>query len=79
MTAKNILLFLAITLLLAILVQAIGYIDYLMNKDFILANIEALPFRYKVAMGFGQWVWWTFLLSGITGIAGAFTYLYRRE
>jgi len=36
-----------------LLTQVIGYVDYLLNEDFILANLSALPFRYKVALGYG--------------------------
>jgi hypothetical protein len=76
MNMKRALVFFALATGLAAITQTIGYVDYLMNRAFILANIETLPFRYSVALGFGSWQWWTFVISIVTGVIGAFAILF---
>jgi len=53
----------------------IGY--YYLNLAFITRNIEALPFHYKIALGFGQGAWWSFLLSFATGVIVALSFNIR--
>jgi len=74
-TFKKICLFLAVALIFAAVAQASGYIGYLLNKGFILANMDILPFHYRVFLGFGQWTWWSFLLSGTAGVLTALAIL----
>ena len=47
---------------------ALGWLDYLLNKRFILANIDALPWRYVIAKGFGTGTWWAIALSVLCGL-----------
>ena len=79
MNMKRVLVFLAIAVTFTAFMQAVGYVDYLVNKDFILANIEALPLRYKIALGFGEWQWWTFGISVVTGLLVAIRILFQTD
>jgi len=55
-------------LLAAVAVHLLEISYYYLNIKFILRNINALPFQYQIALGYGQGVWWAFLLSFVTGL-----------
>ncbi len=55
------------------------YIRYLLNKNFILTNINALPFKYQLMLGCGRWAWWSFLISGVIGLLVTLYLLYLLE
>lgn len=56
----------------AVLTYVAEYLFYLLNKSFILANIEALPFKYQIALGFAQFEWWAIVICILLGIVASF-------
>lgn len=66
--------------LVAVVVTAVSYgLElgyYYLNLAFIQKNIEALPFNFQIALGFGTFQWWGFVIAAVCGsiVAGGIFY-----
>jgi len=68
---KRVVYWVVVTVPFAAFTYGIQLLGYYLNRTFIMANLGALPFKYRIFLGFARGEWWAFVLSLCIGLLSA--------